>query len=277
MGPSMANDAAFTAWSTRLFRYGSSPSARVALARMNSEIDVRGILPSIRVPTLVLHRTGDTDVPVANGRYLAAHIPNARYVELKGADHLPMLGDADALVDEIELFVTGSRTPSASDRLLTTLVFTDIVGSTETGARLGDYRWREVLETHATDVRRSISRFRGVEVKSTGDGFLARFDGPARAVSFALEVTRRCHVLGLMVRAGVHTGEVEVIDADVTGIAVNQCQRVQSRAEPGEVLVTSTVRDLVAGSGLRFVDGGEHALKGIPEPWRLFSAVASTS
>ena len=277
MAPSMANDAAFTAWLTKLFRYGSSPSADVALARMNSEIDVRGILPSIRVPTLVLHRRGDTDEPVANGRYLAAHIPHAHYVELEGADHLPMLGDTDALVDEIELFVTGARTPSQSDRLLTTLVFTDIVGSTETGARLGDHRWRDVLETHAADVRRSISRFRGVEIKSTGDGFLARFDGPARAVSFALEVAEQCRDRGLMVRAGVHTGEVEVIDADVAGIAVNLCQRVQSQADPGEVLATSTVRDLVAGSGLRFVDRGEHSLKGIPEPWRLYAAVTPTS
>ena len=277
MAPSMANDPAFTAWSTKLFRYGSSPSAHVALARMNSEIDVRGILPSIRVPTLVLHRTSDTDVPVANGRYLAAHIPHARYVELEGADHLPMLGDADALVDEIELFVTGARTRSESDRLLTTLVFTDIVGSTETGARLGDHRWRELLESHAADVRRSISRFRGVEIKSTGDGYLARFDGPARAVSFALEVAEQCQGWGLAVRAGVHTGEVEVIDDDVTGMAVNLGQRVQSQAEPGEVLATSTVRDLVAGSGLHFVDRGEHALKGIPDPWRLYTAVRRTS
>ena len=276
LAPSMVNDAAFRAWMTKLSRYGSSPSAQAALSRMNGEIDVRGILPSIRVPTLVLHRTGDLDVPVANGRYLASHVPRAHFVELEGADHLPMLGDADALVDEIEMFVTGTRTPSESDRLLTTLVFTDIVGSTESGSRLGDHRWRDLLETHSTDVRRSVARFRGVEIKATGDGFLARFDGPARAVRFALEVVTECQHRGLMVRAGVHTGEVELIGSDVTGIAVNLCQRVQSQANPGEVLASSTVRDLVAGSGLRFVDRGEHTLKGIPEPWKLYAAAMTT-
>lgn len=178
-----------------------------------------------------------------------------------------------AVVDEIELYVTGTRTPSESDRLLTTLVFTDIVGSTENGARLGDHRWRDVLEAHTADapVDRPLSK---VEITSTGDGLVARFDGPARAVAFALEVVPQRPDRGLTVRAGVHTGDVGVIESAVTGMAVDLCQRVRSRAGPGEVPVTSTVRDLVAGSGLRFVDRGEHSLKGIPEPWRHYAVAA---
>ena len=270
--PSRADDELLRAWVSKLMRYGSSPSAMIALSRMNAQIDVRGVLSSIRVPALVLHRADDHDVSVLNGRYLASHIEGAKYVELSGEDHFPYLGDADALVDEIELFTTGANLTREVERVLTTIVFTDIVGSTAKGAAIGDLRWRELLESHASDVHRALKRGRGIEVKSTGDGFLTRFDGPARAVRFALNVVQRSEEIGLRLRAGVHTGEVELVGDDVSGIAVNLCQRVQSIAEPGEVLATSTVRDLVAGSGLRFEGRGQHTLRGVPGRWALFAA-----
>jgi class 3 adenylate cyclase len=224
------------------------------------------------VPTLVLHRAGD-GVPVQNGRYLAAHIPGAKYVELAGCDHIPWIGDSDAVLGEIEEFSTGVRRSSDPDRVLTTLLFTDIVSSTERSAELGDRNWRYLLESHYGGVRRQLARWRGREVKTTGDGCLATFDGPARAVHCACAIRDEARAIGLQIRAGVHTGEVEVVGDDIAGLAVHLCQRVQSAAAPGEVLVSGTVKDLVAGSSLRFDDRGRHPLRGVPGEWQLLAAV----
>jgi pimeloyl-ACP methyl ester carboxylesterase/class 3 adenylate cyclase len=270
--PSVADDSRFRRWWARYERLGASPGAAMALMRMNSEIDVRHVLPAIRVPTLVLHRTGDVTVDVEAGRYQAAHIPGATYVELPGVDHLPFVGDAEAVLDEIEEFLTGARPVAEPDRVLATVLFTDVVGSTELAARLGDRRWRDLLDAHHAAVRRQLDRFRGREVKTVGDGFLATFDGPARAIRCADAIRASVRTLGLEVRAGLHTGEVELIGDDVGGIAIHVGARVAALAGPGEVLVSSTVKDLVAGSGLRFEDRGTHRLKGVPEGWRLFAA-----
>jgi class 3 adenylate cyclase len=237
---------------------------------MNSEIDARHILPTIRVPTLVLHRVGDSRVTVDAGRYLAAHIPSAKYVELPGVDHIP-LDITDQLVDEVEEFLTGSRGEVEADRVLATVLFTDIVDSTKRASELGDRQWRALLDRHDAAVRQQIERFRGREVKSLGDGFLATFDGPARAVRCASAVTQTVQPLGIRVRSGLHTGEIEVKQDDIGGIAVNIAARVVAMAGPGETLVSSTVRDLVAGSGLRFEDRGFHLLRGLPEEAHLFS------
>jgi class 3 adenylate cyclase/pimeloyl-ACP methyl ester carboxylesterase len=269
--PSVADDSRFRRWWARYERLGASPGAAMALMRMNSEIDVRHVLPAIRVPTLVLHRTGDVTVDVEAGRYQAAHIPGATYVELPGVDHLPFVGDAEAVLDEIEEFLTGARPVAEPDRVLATVLFTDVVGSTELAARLGDRRWRDLLDAHHAAVRRQLARFRGREVKTVGDGFLATFDGPARAIRCADAIRASVRTLGLEVRAGLHTGEVELIGDDVGGIAIHVGARVAALAGPGEVLVSSTVKDLVAGSGLRFEDRGTHRLKGVPEGWRLFA------
>jgi class 3 adenylate cyclase len=271
--PSKVGDAAYTAWWMKWMRLSSSPASFIALSRSNREIDIRSVLPSIRVPTLVLHRTDD-DIPVENGRYLAAHIPGAKYVELAGRDHIAWVGDVDAVIGEIEEFTTGVRRSHDPDRILTTLLFTDIVASTERTAELGDRDWRHLLESHYGDVRRQLGRWRGREVKTTGDGCLATFDGPARAVRCACAVRDQARDIGLQIRAGVHTGEVEVVGDDIAGLAVHLCQRVQALAAPGEVLASSTVKDLVAGSGLRFDDRGRHALRGVPGEWQLFAATA---
>jgi pimeloyl-ACP methyl ester carboxylesterase len=269
--PSVADDPRFRRWWARHERLGASPGAAMALMRMNSEIDVRHVLPAIRVPTLVLHRAGDVTVDVEAGRYQAAHIPGARYVELPGIDHLPFVRDAEAVLEEIEEFLTGVRPAPEPDRVLATVMFTDIVGSTELAARLGDRRWRDLLDAHHAAVRRELARFRGREVKTAGDGFLATFDGPARAVRCAEVISATIRTLGIEVRAGLHTGEIELIGEDVGGIAVHVGARVAAEAGPSEVLVSSTVKDLVAGSGLRFDDRGVHGLKGVPEEWRLFA------
>lgn len=268
--PSKAADEGFRRWWARFERLGASPSAALALIRMNREIDIRHVLPSIRVPTLVLHRAGDRRVEAEAGRMLARSIPGARYVALPGIDHLPWIGDADRLVGEVEEFLTGSRPAAEVDRVLTTVLFTDIVGSTERAAALGDRRWGRLLEQHDEVLRREIARFRGRAVKTLGDGFLATFDGPARAVRCACAMAEAVRPLGLELRAGVHTGEVELAADDVHGIAVHIAARVAGLAAAGEVLVSSTVRDLVAGSGLGFRDCGSHALKGLPEELRLF-------
>lgn len=270
MAPTLAHDPEFRAWFSKLRRFGATPSSISALRAMNSDIDVRGVLGSIRVPTLVLHRRGDLDTPFVNGQYLAEHIPGAKFVELEGIDHLPFVGDMDSVVGEIEEFVTGARGSPTADRILTTVVFTDIVSSTARGVALGDDAWRNVLESLYQASRQEIERYRGREVKTLGDGMLATFDGPARAVRSALALVESAKSQGLQLRAGVHTGEVEFVGSDVSGVAVNLCQRVQSEASPGEVLVTSTVRDLVAGSGLRFEDRGVRMLKGIPDPCRVY-------
>jgi class 3 adenylate cyclase len=270
----MAADEAHKRWLATYMRMAASPGAALAFERMNIQIDVRHVLPAIRVPTLVLHRADDQAVPVGNGRYLAEHIPGAKYVELAGHDHNAAFGDSDAILDEIEEFLTGVRSGTAPDRVLTTVLLTDVVGSTERAAELGDRPWRALLDAHDQAVRRELARFRGREVKTTGDGFLATFDGPARAIRCACAIRAALGDLGLAVKAGLHTGECEVRGDDIGGLAVHICQRVAALAGPGDVLVSRTVTDLVAGSGLRFEDRGTHALKGIPDEWRLF-AVAS--
>jgi class 3 adenylate cyclase/pimeloyl-ACP methyl ester carboxylesterase len=271
--PSQIGDRdALRAWA-RWERRGASPSAATALTRMNREIDVRHVLPAIRVPTLVLHRSADTIVSVECGRYLGENIPNAKLVELPGIDHwAPNIRDIDSLVDEIEQFLTGSRAPTEPDRVLATVMFTDIVDSTKRAAALGDRGWRRLLDRHNEAVRQEIERFRGRTVKNLGDGFLATFDGPARAVRCAAAIADRMRPLGIEVRSGLHTGEIDLTPDDVAGIAVHIAARVAEKAGKGEVLVSSTVRDLVAGSGLRFGDRGRHVLRGFPEPLRLFSA-----
>jgi class 3 adenylate cyclase len=270
--PSRVNDASFQRWWGRNERLGASPAAVTALMRMNSQIDIGDILPAVRVPTLVIHRTGDRVVNVEGGRDMAAHIPGARFIELPGIDHIFYVGEsADEISDAIEEFLTGSRTPVPVDRVLATVLFTDIVGSTEKAAALGDQRWRDLLDNHHATIRRNLARFRGREVKTTGDGFLATFDGPARGVRCAYAIAQEIKPLGIEVRAGLHTGECEMIGDDVGGIAVHTGARVAALAGAGEVLVSSTVRDLVAGSGLRFSDRGTYPLKGIPGDWRIFT------
>jgi class 3 adenylate cyclase len=240
--------------------------------RMNQEIDICGVLGAIRVPTLVIHRTEDTAVSVEEGRFLAKHIPSARLAEFSGADHLPYIGEnADEMVDEIQEFVTGSRPELEPDRVLATVMLTDIVDSTKMASDLGDRRWRAILDQHDSLVRREIARMRGREVKGLGDGYLATFDGPARAVRCASTIIQGVRSLGLQVRCGLHTGEIELKGQDIAGIGVHIAARIAAQAQAGQVLVSSTVRDLVSGSGLQFVDEGFRALKGLPEELRVFS------
>jgi pimeloyl-ACP methyl ester carboxylesterase len=265
-------DAALTAWWRARARASASPGAARALILMNSRIDVRHVLPTIRVPTLVLHRSGDRDSRLEEGRYIADRIPGARFVELTGEDHIPWL-DADQIIDEVEEFLTGVRRGPESDRVLATVLLTDIVGSSERAAELGDRRWRELLEAHHALVRGELARWRGREVDTAGDGFLATFDGPARAIRCACAIRDGLHALGVEIRAGLHTGECEIIGGKVGGIAVHTGARVAARAAPGEVLVSGTVRDLIAGSGIELEDRGVHALKGIPGEWRLLAVV----
>jgi class 3 adenylate cyclase len=269
--PTRADDESFRQGWARFERLGASPSAVVALMHMNNEIDIRHILPVIRVPTLVLHRTGDTRVDVEAGRYLGAAITGAKYVELPGGDHAPWVGDTDALADQIEEFLTGSRAEVEPDRVLATVLFTDIADSTKRASELGDRRWQAVLKQHDQIIRRELAKFRGREVKTLGDGFLATFDGPARAVRCATSVIDGVRSLDLQVRGGIHTGEIEINGHDIAGIAVNIASRVTALAEGGQVLVSNTVRDLVAGSNLRFTDQGTRSLKGIPQRVRIFS------
>ena len=269
----MVGDEGFGRWFATQMRLSASPGAAIALSRMNAEIDIRHALPVIRVPTLVLHRTGDRDEHVEEGRYLAAHIPGAKFVELPGDDHLSFIGDMDAVVDEIEEFVTGARPDREPDRVLATVLFTDIVGSTEHAVRLGDRRWRDLQERHHALVRRELARHRGKEIDTAGDGFLATFDGPARAIRCAKAISAEVRELGLEVRAGLHTGGCELRGERVSGIAVHTGARVAAQAGPGEILVSSTVKDLVAGSGLQFEDRGVHALKGVPGEWRLYAVM----
>jgi len=268
--PSLAQDAAAREFIGRYERLAASPGSARAEFLMYADIDIRPILPTIRVPTLVLHRIGDRMVSVCHGRYLAQHIPGARYVELPGDDHAPFV-DPMAIVGEVEEFLTGVRHAPVSDRVLTTLLFTDIVGSTQRAAELGDERWRRLLEEHYAASRREIARFRGREVQVTGDGFLAMFDGPARAIQCARALGDAARRIGLQIRAGVHTGECELIGEHVSGIAVHVAARVAAEAGADEVLVSRTVTDLVAGSGLRFCDRGTRPLKGVPGEWQLFA------
>ena len=266
-----SEDEAFKRRLAAYFRRSASPGAAAALLRMNTQIDVRDVLPSLQVPTLVMHRTGDRDVSVEEGRWIAARIPGARYVELPGDAHLLWAGDTDEVVDELEEFFTGVRRGPEPDRVLATILFTDVVGSTEQARALGDRRWRDLLERHHEVVRARLDRFRGREVDTAGDGFLATFDGPARGVRCARAITEAVRDLGLETRAGLHTGECELVNGGVRGIAVHTGARVAAAARPGEVLVSSTVRDLVAGSGIEFEERGAHELKGVPGEWRLYA------
>ncbi len=276
--PSRRDDTAFVEWFARLERASASPGAILALMRANYGIDVRHVLSAIQAPTLILHRVGDRTVPVEAGRYLAQHIGGARYVELPGDDHLLQAFDQetlDLLIDEIEEFVTGARSGPDPDRVLVTVMFTDIVGSTERAAAVGDRRWREALEGYVGVARRQLERFRGREVDVAGDGLFAIFDGPARAVRCACAIRDAVHTLGLEVRAGLHTGECEVAGSRVSGIAVHTGARIAAAAQPQEVLASATVKDLVAGSGIRFDDRGSHVLKGVPGDWRLFAVTSA--
>ena len=258
-----------------LFRQGASPGTFDALNRMNKDIDVRDVLPAIRVPTLVLNRTEEAEGLREGSRYAARLIPGARHVELPGPDHAPFAGDSESYLHEIEQFLTETWETgweeAEPDRVLATVLFTDIVGSTEKATAVGDRAWRELLERHHELVRRQLVRFRGKEVDTAGDGFFASFDGPARAIRCACAVIDALHELDLEVRAGLHTGECELVDGKVAGIAVHTGARVSSFAQPGEVLVSSTVKDLVAGSGIAFADRGHAELKGIPGEWRLYA------
>jgi len=264
-------DEAFVGWWGRYLRSSASPAAAVALTSMNSETDVRAVLPTIRVPTLIVHRTDDRRVDVAGSRWMAQQIPNARYVELPGEDHL-IWADPDPIFDAVEEFVTGVPPAAVPDRVLMTILFTDIVGSTETAAATGDAAWRRTLDRHDELVRRYVNRFQGREIKSTGDGFLAAFDGPGRAVRCGQTIAEAVVALGLQVRVGAHTGEVEIRGEDIGGLAVHIAARVAALASAGEVLTSRTVRDLVAGSGIVFTSRGSWDLKGVPGRWELFAA-----
>jgi class 3 adenylate cyclase len=274
IAPSAADDEQFKQRISTYFRRSASPGAVAQLLRINTQIDIRGILPLIQAPTLMLHRRGDRDVSIEEGRWIAERIPGARLVELEGDDHIPWLGDADTGLDLVEEFLTGVKGPSSSDRFLATVLFTDVVGSTKVAARLGDEAWRAVLDRHDRLTASYVERYRGTVVKLTGDGCLATFDGPARAVQCALALRDAVASLGIELRAGVHTGEVERRGSDVGGVAVNLAARVEAQADRGEVLVTRTVIDLVAGSALRFEDRGDVELRGIPGRWQLAAAKA---
>ena len=269
--PSALADRRFRAAWGRVERSTASPGWVLRVLRLNAEIDVRAVLPTISVPTLVIHRAGDRTVDVRNGRYIAAHVPGARYVELPGGDHVPMVGDQDAILDEIEEFVTGGRVEREPDRVLATVLFTDIVGSTRLASEIGDRAFRDLVASHDRTIRRELRRHDGREVKTTGDGFLATFSGPQRAIRCALDAARDLRELGIEIRAGLHTGETEVIGDDVGGIAVHIAARVMAKAGPSELLVSSRVKDLVVGSGIAFADRGLHALKGVPGEWRLYA------
>lgn len=269
--PSAADDPRYQIWLSHATRRALSPAMAGALFDVMFHSDIRDVLPVIRVPTLVIHRRGNRYLTPEHGRYLAAHIPDARYVEVPGEDHVPYLGEAGPILDEIESFVTGMRRIPDADRVLATVVFADVVGSTEKAAELGDRRWRELLAAYQDLVRRELRDFGGREIDTAGDGVLAAFDGPARAVRFAGSLAPAVRRLGLEIRVGIHTGECEVLGSKLGGIAVHIGARISALAGTGEILVSGTVKDLVAGSGIRFTDRGVHALRGIPDPWRVFA------
>jgi class 3 adenylate cyclase len=275
--PSIGNDASARAGLAKMRRMSATPGAARALLEMNAAIDVRPILGSITVPTLVLHRAGDRRFDVRGARFMAASIPGARFVEVPDDDHIPWLGDTRAILDEVRQFLTGESHAAEPDRVLATVLFTDIVASTEAVQALGDKRWGDLVERHQGEVRAALARYRGKEVKTTGDGFLATFDGPARAIRCAQAIVAEAARMGIAVRAGIHTGETERLGADVGGIAVHIGARVAAHAAAGEVLVSRTVRDLVAGSGVAFADRGTHKLKGVEEEWALYAAVGDGS
>jgi pimeloyl-ACP methyl ester carboxylesterase len=269
--PSVEDDERIRTWAGRVERLSASPATMAAMVAMNTAFDVRAVLPAISVPTLVMHRVGDRVVSVEHGREAAQLIPAARYVELPGTDHLPFFEDPEVTLGLVEEFVTGTRHRTEPDRVLATVVFTDIVASTEHASRLGDRRWKETLDAYDGLVSQELARFRGRLVKTTGDGTLATFDGPGRAIRCAQAIRQTSKALKLDVRAGVHTGEIELRGDDVTGLAVVIGHRVSELAGSGEVVVSGTVKDLVAGAGIEFEERGEHDLKGVPGSWHLFA------
>jgi class 3 adenylate cyclase/pimeloyl-ACP methyl ester carboxylesterase len=276
LNPSIANDQnALEAWG-RFFRLSASPAVAAAVTRMFYELDIREVLPAISAPTLVVHRHGNPLFPPEAGRDIARRILGAKFVEVPGKDYGLAVGDVDVVIDEVEVFLTGTRDRRAGDRVLSTILFTDIVDSTIRAVELGDERWRELLEAHEALCEREVGKFGGVVADFAGDGLLASFDGPARAVRCAFALRQQLRSLGLEMRAGVHTGEIERRGDRVAGTGVHIASRVISLAGPGEVLVSRTVRDLVAGSGLHFIDRGSHALKGIPDKWQVLAATEAT-
>jgi len=275
IAPSVADDERFREWWARFERSCASPAAVLALQRMVIELDIRHVLPTIRVPTLVLERDRDVNSDPRSGRYIVERIPGARHTVVPGVDSLPFVGDGESLIAAVEEFLTGRRGPAPSDRVLATVLFTDIVASTERAAAEGDVAWRRLLDDHDQIAAEAVARWRGRLVKTTGDGMLATFDGPVRAIRGASELREDLAAIGLEIRAGLHTGEVEIRGDDVGGIAVHIGARVADRAGAGEVLVSRTVKDLVAGSGVEFEDRGVHELKGVPDAWQLFSVVSA--
>ena len=272
--PSVAADERFVTWWARFERLVASPSAYEELGRIFTDVDVRDVLTAIHVPTLVLHRKGDAIVLERQARYVADQIQGATYVQFPGEDHLPFIGDADAIVDEVEQFVTGRRPIRETDKVLATILFTDIVDSTKRQAELGDRSWKQLLERHHAIVRDLLKQYRGEEQDTAGDGFYIRFDGPARAIRCAQDIVETVRPLGIEVRAGLHTGECEIVDGKCSGLSVSIGARVMANAGPSEVLVSRTVKDLTAGSGLSFEDAGEHELKGVPDRWRLYQVAS---
>jgi class 3 adenylate cyclase len=273
MAPTRRKDPAYLDWLARYFRLAASPQAAVQLLRMNTQIDTTAVLSSVRVPTLCIYRTADSDVSIEEGRWIASQIPNSRFVELPGADHFLTAGDYEPILADIREFMTGTRVAADPRRVLATVLFTDIVGSTELAVRLGDLEWTRVLDRHHRVVRDQLAAHRGREVDTAGDGFLATFDGPARAIAAGRAICEQVRGLGVEVRAGIHTGEVELTDTGIAGLAVHIGARIADLAAPSEVLVSRTVRDLVAGSNVRFSDRGTHTLKGVPDSWQLYSVV----
>jgi pimeloyl-ACP methyl ester carboxylesterase len=269
--PSLAGDPRAEQWFQRLLIESATPRTAEAFMRMAFEIDIRDIVPAVRVPALILHRVGDRVCHVENARWLSRHLAGARYVELPGDDHVPWYGDVERVLGEIREFLTGTREAAEPERVLATVLFTDLVGSTARAAELGDRRWRELLSTHHDAVRRELDRFRGREIDTAGDGMFASFDGPARAIRCAVAVRDTIRAIGLETRAGIHTGECEVLGDKLAGLAVHIGARVSAQAGAGEILVSGTVHDLVVGSGVEFTDRGTAALKGVPGEWRLYA------
>mgnify|MGYP000061861454 CR=1 FL=1 len=271
--PSLIDDPSYYDMFARYMRSAASPGAALALARMNSEADITHILQSIKIPTLILHRRGDKDANIEEAKYLARKIPNAKFVELEGIDHVFWTQDTYSVIAEIEEFITGVRPNKVYDRVLSTILFTDIVSSTEHLTRIGDVKWMEILEIHNAIVRAELRRYNGKEIKSTGDGFLATFDGPSRAIRCAKSIRDAVKILDIEITAGIHTGECEIYDAgDIGGIAVHVAARVLGRAEPNQILITSGVKHLLSGTGLQFTDLGAAKLKGIADTYNLYAS-----
>lgn len=271
--PSMANDEAARLWYGAFCRHAASPGAARAISDLHFEVDVRSVLPSISVPALILHRRGNRWYSIPEAEYLADHIPGAKLVLLDGEDHIPWWGDQEPLMGEIQEFLTGARTSPPTERALLTVLVTDIVGSTEKAAAMGDLRWKDLLHVHDAIVRREVKSYGGQEINTTGDGFVLAFTGPTRAIQCATAISQELARLGLITRAGLHTGECERRDDDISGLAVHIAARISSNAAPSTILVSSTVKDLVVGSGIRFTEQGVYSLKGVPGEWPVFAVL----